>query len=167
MLPKQHNLCVEEKQRNTPAPVNSEREFQITKQTSRKGTAEQNHHANGRKRTVLGAPPGSLPHPGSAQTGRTRPRGDATGAMSLFLEGTVCPESLALLPVICLNSRRRWKDWAISYSLQLPDSGQVASVTTKNTSPQPCVSGRRTLSQVGPPGSSFEGSAHRAPPSRP
>ena len=107
------------------------------------------------------------PSPRLCSDGQDRPRGDATGAVSLFLEGTVCPESLALLPVICLNSRRRWKDWAISYSLQLPDSGQVASVTTKNTSPQPCVSGRRTLSQVGPPGSSFEGSAHRAPPSRP
>lgn len=28
------------------------------------------------------------------------------------------------LPVICLNSKKKRKNWAISYSLQLPDSGQ-------------------------------------------
>ena len=58
MLPKRRNLCVEEKQRNTPAPVNSEKEFQITKQARREETVARDHRAGGRKRTVLGAPPG-------------------------------------------------------------------------------------------------------------
>lgn len=107
----------------------------------------------------MGAPPRSLPHPGSAQTGRTRARGDATRTTSLFLEGTVCPESLALLPIISLNSRRKWKDWAISCSLKLPDSGQVSSLTPglcyREKDPEPGGAPRVFLRRVCSQGASF------------
>lgn len=68
------------------------------------------------------------------------------------------PQGPALLPAINLNSRRNYKDRAFSCSPQLPDGGQVASLTPENVGPRQGPALRSQggdPSQAVPRGSSF------------
>lgn len=96
-----------------------------------------NHRAGGRKRTGPRVPPG-VPPLTQALLRRAGhgPREMQQALTPWVLEGTAAPESLAFfqsashLP----KFQKKRENWAISYSLQLLYSGQVASVTTQTRS---------------------------------